>query len=252
MSRNIPVRDRKNARMKRFKTLLNLIYQRVHSTAGPQHWWPCDRTVPDGGRDEIIIGAVLVQNTTWLNVVKSIDTLKSAELCSLSRLASTTPGRIAPHIRSSGCFNVKAGRLHAVARFFAPGGKQRFHQLEKWALPRLRQEMLAVHGVGNETADSILLYALGRPVFVIDAYTLRVGSRHGIFRAGTTYARAQELFTTCSPLDVEYYREYHALLVWIGSRFCKPRPRCQNCPLARQNCCHGRESWEKINKIKGT
>ncbi len=250
MFRNIPVRGRKNVRMKRFKTLLDHIYQRIFSTAGPQHWWPCDRTVHDDGRDEIIIGTVLVQNTTWLNVVKSIDTLKRAGLCSLSRLASTTPDKIALHIRSSGCFNVKAGRLHAVARFFAPGGRQRFQELEKWDLPRLRREMLAVHGVGDETADSVLLYALGRPVFIIDAYTLRIGSRHGLFRADITYAKAQELFTACSPLDVGYYREYHALLVWIGSQFCKPRPRCQRCPLARQDCCLGRKSWEEINKIR--
>ena len=136
--------------------------------AGPRGWWPGD------GRDEIIIGAVLTQNTAWRNVEKALENLKAAKLCRLSSLARRRAETIARLIVPSGYFNLKARRLKSVARFFAPGGRERFDEFAPWPTEKLREALLGVWGVGPETADSILLYALGRPSFVIDAYTMRV------------------------------------------------------------------------------
>jgi endonuclease-3 related protein len=248
----MPLQPIKNTSRNHLEVLLDRIYQRTIAVAGPQHWWPCDRDSPDNGRGEIIIGSVLTQNTSWRNVVQSLATLRRGNLCSLVRLAVATPDQIAEHIRSSGYYNLKARRLHAVACFFAPGGRERFDELDTWDLPKLRSELLNVYGVGDETADSILLYAMNRRVFVIDAYTLRIGSRHGLFSDKTSYEEAQALITGKMRRDTGYYNEYHALLVWIGNRYCKPRPRCAACPLSRRDCCSGRKVWEEIRRIRSS
>jgi endonuclease-3 related protein len=172
--------------------------------------------------------------------------LDAAGLLNLAKLARIEPAELAPLIRSAGYFNLKARRLAAVARFFAPDGKPRFAALAHQRDAPLREALLAVYGVGPETADSILLYALSRPVFVIDAYTLRLGVRHGLFPEGTNYDEARHWFMDRFPADVAHYNEFHALIVWAGNRFCKPTPQCTDCPLARHDCCATSDAWKPI------
>lgn len=216
------------------------------TAAGARSWWPCDRAGPHDGRDEIIIGAVLTQNTAWTNVEKALDNLKAKSLCDLSRLARFTPEEIAPFIRPSGYYNLKARRLKALADFFAPGGKVRFEELVLWDDDALRKALLEVHGVGPETADSVLLYALGRLSFVIDAYTLRIGRRHGLLDEKATYEEARSFFSRHTPPECSVYNEYHALLVWVGNRYCKPKPRCSECPLSCRESFASHRAWQAL------
>jgi len=224
------------------------IFSRMLAAAGPRHWWPCHNARPECRRDEIIIGAVLTQNTAWKNVEKALANLTAAKLLDLEKLARMRSEKLAPLIRPAGYFNLKARRLVAVAQFFAPGGRARFDALAGWNDLHLREALLAVYGVGPETADSILLYALDRPSFVIDAYTLRIGVRHGLFAEGTKYEEARAQFMAHTPAAVPHYNEYHALLVWVGHHFCKPTPLCADCPLARRDCCAGPEAWRWVRE----
>lgn len=208
--------------------------------AGPRGWWPGE------GRDEIIIGAVLTQNTAWRNVEPAIENLRAARLLRLRKLALTPPERIAPHIRPSGYFNLKARRLHSVARYFAPGGRERFNELEKRETGTLREELLGVWGIGPETVDCILLYALERPSFVVDAYTLRVLERHGLAPPRTRYEAARTLLASAIEEDVPLYNEFHALFVWAGHHYCKPKPRCARCPLASRECFVTGRAWQRL------
>ena len=194
----------------------------------------------------MIIGAVLTQNTAWKNVEQALANLKKEGLLDLEKLAVMAPEALAPLIRPAGYYNLKARRLSAVARFFAPEGHHRFEALATMTDDQLRTDLLAVFGVGRETADSILLYALHRPSFVIDAYTLRIGRRHGLFTDATDYEAARAWFTRHAERSVEHYNEYHALLVWIGNHFCKPIPRCDRCPLAGRACFSRREDWDRL------
>lgn len=226
--------------------MVRLLFERMLKAAGPRQWWPCDRTGPGCGRDEIILGAVLTQNTAWKNVEQALANLRSANLLSLAKIATLDPEDLAPLIRPAGYFNLKARRLHSVAEFFAPGGRERFEELAQWSDEGLRRALLGVWGLGPETVDSILLYALGRLSFVIDAYTLRIGRRHGLFKEKTSYEEARSWFTAHAPADAQVYNEYHALLVWIGNLYCKPTPRCGACPLASRECCLTAASWKSI------
>lgn len=241
-----PVVVREGARARR---LIDRLFETMLAAAGPRYWWPADPQAPNGGRDEIIIGAVLTQNTAWKNVEKALANLRERGLLELRALAKLEAEAIAPLIRPSGYYNLKARRLRAVAEFFAPGGRERFGELAEWSDARLREALLEIYGVGAETADSILLYALGRASFVIDAYTLRIGRRHGLFSERARYEDARGWFMAHTEGDVEYYNEYHALLVWVGNRYCKPKPLCGACPLARRECCGGAESWRVIREI---
>jgi len=216
------------------------IYDRLYAAAGPRGWWPGD------GRDEIIIGAVLAQNTAWRNVEGALVNLRRAGLLRLSRLAVARPSTLARLLRPAGYFNLKARRLKAVARFFAPAGRERFEEMAPWPTDRLREELLSVWGVGPETADSILLYALDRLSFVVDAYTLRVVERHGLLAAGSGYEAARSFFSRHTRPDPALYNEYHALLVWVGHHFCKPRPRCAACPLSRRSCFASEAAWRQL------
>lgn len=224
------------------KRKVRAIHDHLFETWGPQHWWPGD------GRDEIIIGAVLTQNTSWRNVTRAIANLKEARLCTLRGLALSTPEAIAPLIRPSGYFNLKSRRLHSVATWFAPGGRPRFAELEDRPLGELRSELLAVHGVGRETADSILLYALDRPSFVVDTYTQRVFSRHGFIREGATYEELREFLAGAIPEDVRLYNEFHALLVRVGHNHCKPTPVCSTCPLKGRRHFATAEAWRALEE----
>ncbi|NOZ25354.1 MAG: endonuclease III domain-containing protein [Nitrospirae bacterium] len=208
------------------KGLLMDIFRRLHSAFGPQHWWPGD------GPFEVMVGAILTQNTNWTNVERAIENLKRAKALTPAAINRMSQERLAGLIRPAGYFNIKAGRLKSFVGFFIERYFGRVSRMKDVDTPTLRRQLLKVHGIGPETADSILLYALGRPVFVIDAYTKRVLSRHGIMDASESYERFQELFHAALPHDAGLFNEYHALLVRLGKEFCRPKPRCEGCPLS--------------------
>jgi len=201
------------------------IYHRLLEHFGPQHWWPGDTPL------EITVGAVLTQNTSWENVEKAIANLKAADLLDLHRLTALPTSMLAELIRPSGYYNLKAVRLHNLLRAITA----EHPNLESFFaddLQALRETLLAVKGIGPETADSILLYAAGKPTFVVDAYTHRLLSRHGLVWEETDYHEMQELFLANLPEDVALFNEYHALIVRVGKEYCrKTRPRCGECPL---------------------
>jgi len=202
------------------------IYQRLYSAFGPQHWWPGETPF------EVMVGAVLTQNTNWANVERAIARLKRAGLLEPGRLAGCPERLLARLIRPAGYFNVKARRLRAFMDWYRSRvGDRPLTALRGVRTARLREELLSIPGIGPETADSILLYALGRRVFVVDAYTLRVLSRHGLIGPGASYDRVQRLFHEVLPRSTRLYNEYHALLVRLGKSVCRPRPACDRCPL---------------------
>ncbi len=204
---------------------LDEIYHHLLDHFGPQHWWPGDTAL------EIMVGAVLTQNTNWENVEKAIANLKGANLLDLHRLAETPTGMLAELIRPSGYYNLKAVRLHNLIRAIT-AEHDNLDSFFAADLYTLREQLLAVKGIGPETADSILLYAGGFPAFVIDAYTHRLLLRHGLIWEETDYYEMQELFLSGLPEDVALFNEYHALIVRVGKEFCrKTKPRCETCPL---------------------
>ncbi len=206
--------------------LLPDIYRRLLEAFGPQGWWPGETPF------EVMVGAVLTQNTAWTNVEKAVANMKNAGVLHPAGLDGLSRMELAELIRPSGYFNVKAVRLKNLVRLVMEAGGGDPPVLLKRPGAVLRRELLAVNGIGRETADSILLYAAGLPYFVIDAYTRRVLSRHGLARADEDYDSLQSLFMANLPLSVELFNEYHALLVRLGKDYCKPRPRCEGCPLA--------------------
>ncbi len=203
------------------------IHDRLLAYFGPQHWWPGETPF------EIMVGAVLTQNTAWTNVEKGIANLKERGLLTFAAMEGLPHAVLAELIRPCGFFNVKATRLHNLFRLL----RERFGgDLERFAaeeLPDLRQALLAVKGIGPETADSILLYAAGKPTFVVDAYTHRILSRHGLVpEEEVLYDEMQRLFMAALPPDPELFNEYHALMVRTAKEFCKKsNPRCGECPL---------------------
>lgn len=205
---------------------------RVHDTLlaalGPQHWWPGETPF------EVMVGAVLTQNTAWTNVERGIANLKDAGALTCPAILDLQAPALAELIRPAGFFNVKAKRLLALCRFLREEGVEAAPErlAESAPLPDLRHKILGVHGVGEETADSILLYALGLPSFVVDAYTRRIFGRLGLLAGGESYGHIQAIFQRHLPDDLRLYNEYHALIVALGKAFCRPRPRCGACPLA--------------------
>ncbi len=202
-------------------------YDRMLAAYGPQHWWPGETPF------EIMAGAVLTQNTAWSNVERAIGNLKATGALSCGAMLALSGAELAELIRPAGYFNVKAGRLKALCAFLVDqgvaGAPERLRDLAP--LPELRRRLLAVHGVGEETADSILLYALNLPIFVVDAYTRRIFGRLGLVDEHASYARIQQAFEQRLPPDTQLYNEYHALIVHLGKTICRPRPRCRECPL---------------------
>jgi endonuclease-3 related protein len=195
-------------------------YAALFSAFGPQHWWPAETAF------EMMVGAILTQNTNWGNVERAIANLKAAGVLDPRRLAELPMRRLAELIRPSGYFRVKAKRLREFALWLRR--KQSFGRMRT---ERLRRELLGIHGIGLETADSILLYALRRRKFVVDAYTRRFLERHGLIAPGSTYAEIQSLFERNLPPSQRLYNEYHALIVRLGKEFCRTKPRCDRCPL---------------------
>jgi endonuclease III related protein len=199
------------------------VYRRLHAAHGPQHWWPGDSTF------EIMVGAVLTQNTAWTNVEKAITNLKAAKALSPEVIAAAPHRRLAAWLKPSGYFNIKAQRLRAFCVWLIRnGGAKRIARLPTAAL---RAELLQVHGIGPETADDILLYAFNRPVFVIDAYTRRIFQRLGLIQGDEDYESLRQLFETALAVDVQLYNEYHALIVAHAKNFCRKRPLCTACQL---------------------
>jgi endonuclease-3 related protein len=204
---------------------LNDIYNLLFARFGPQHWWPGETQF------EIIIGAILTQNTNWANVEKAITNLKKANVLTSDRLHRLDIKNLADLIRPAGYYNIKAKRLKNFLNWFADNYNLQLSRLESVPTDQLRSELLSVKGIGPETADSILLYALNRPVFVIDAYTARICSRHHLIDEGADYDEIKDLFESHLPADIQLFNEYHALLVRLGKDFCKPTPKCDTCPL---------------------
>jgi len=207
---------------------LMAMYRALFKAYGPQHWWPGDTPF------EIMVGAVLTQNTAWINVEKAIGNLKRERLLSPARLRAVTPRRLAQLIRPSGYFNIKAGRLARLMAFLAGRYGGSLARMLRDDPAELRKGLLLVNGIGPETADAIMLYAAGKPVFVVDAYTKRIFDRHGLVSEDARYDHVQQLFMDSLPRNAGLFNEYHALLVMVGKRHCKKSaPRCSGCPLER-------------------
>jgi endonuclease-3 related protein len=204
---------------------LRRIYHRLRRRFGPAGWWP--------GEDpfEVCVGAILTQNTSWSNVERALDNLRRRGRLSFEGLKTLPLSRLAPMIRSSGYFNVKARRLKAFVGFLGQEYGGRVEAMATEEPMALRAKLLGVDGIGRETADSIVLYAAGLPLFVVDAYTRRLFGRLGLLDGTETYDDVQAFFMTRLPPDAALYNDYHAQIVLLGKDICRPRPRCERCPL---------------------
>jgi len=202
------------------------LYHVLSEFYGPSGWWPGDSPF------EIIVGAVLTQNTAWANVEKAISNLKTADLLTVRALDHIPEEQIARLIRPSGYYNIKTKRLKNLISLIIEdfgGDLERLFGLEVSAL---RAILLGVNGIGNETADSICCYAAGKPIFVVDAYTSRILKRHDIIDDSSDYDQIQAMFESRLPLDLGIYKDLHAYLVFVGKDYCRTRnPNCSQCPL---------------------
>lgn len=204
--------------------LLN-IYHRLLNYYGPQHWWPADSPF------EVIIGAILTQSAAWSNVEKAINNLKAEEMLSSPELRRLSADKLSQLIYPSGYYNAKALKIRSFVDWLAKYYDDSLDKLFALDLPMLRRELLSVHGIGEETADSIILYAAQKPIFVIDAYTRRIISRLGLGPSTNNYTSFQDLFMQNLPHDERLFNEYHALFVRHGKTACKKLPICKGCCL---------------------
>lgn len=230
--------------------MIGRLYKTLLREYGPQGWWPLLSMAGRPGFDsrgyhpgrglyahtpahrfEVALGAVLTQNTAWGNVEKALRSLSAAGVRNPKAVLARTQDGLAALVRSSGYHNQKARTLRVLAGFLEPPARRRAGR------PPSRDELLALRGIGEETADSILLYAYGQPVFVVDAYTRRVLVRLGIAGGGESYGAIQQLFHEALPADPELFGEYHALIVAHAKSRCRSRPLCAGCPVRR---CPGR------------
>jgi len=214
-----------NKQKKRDESNVFKIYQILYKRYGSQHWWPGDTPF------EVIVGAVLTQNTAWQNVEKAIGNLKRENLLSVKKLANVSLAKLSTLIRPSGYYNVKAKRLKAMLNFLTNEYDGDISNVKKKNIRTLRPQLLSVDGVGEETADSILLYGLSKPIFVVDTYTKRIFPRHGFFDVNTPYLNVQKFFMKNLPKSVKIYNEYHALLVRLAKDYCRTKPNCRECPI---------------------
>jgi endonuclease III related protein len=208
------------------KPSLTRIYNTLLKTYGPQHWWPGDTPF------EISIGAILTQNVSWKNVEMAIKKLKENDILNPIPLHSTPNSIIAPLIKSTGYYNQKAIKINNFLDWFIKYNYS-FGKLKRMETSALRKELLSVNGVGPETADSILLYAVVKKIFVIDAYTRRIFERLGFLAGKESYSEIQELFHEKFKGDIQDYNEYHALIVIHGKDVCRKKPLCEVCCLRR-------------------
>ncbi|MFP4080279.1 MAG: endonuclease III domain-containing protein [Ectothiorhodospira sp.] len=206
---------------------LEQVFRLLQAHHGPMHWWPGETPF------EVMVGAILTQNTAWTNVERAIVALKEVGALEPRALLALPEEALAQRIRPSGYYNVKAGRLRAFSRWLLESGGE--EALRSWPTETLRPALLGVKGIGPETADDILLYAFDRPVFVVDAYTRRLFSRLGLFRAEAPYETLRAEVESALGPDVPVLNELHALIVNHGKSVCRPRPRCGDCIL-RNDC----------------
>lgn len=205
-------------------------YQLLYNKFGPQGWWPGETPF------EVMVGAVLVQNTNWKNAKKAVENLRENELLHYERLSLLSDVEIAAHIRPSGYYNLKAKRLKNLLNMIKDQYAGDFEDFLVADIYSARENLLGVKGVGPETADSILLYCCGYPVFVIDAYTHRVFSRHNMVDEESDYYTMQEAFTYNLPQERLLFNEFHALIVKVAATYCKKtKPLCEQCPLQGLN-----------------
>jgi endonuclease-3 related protein len=201
-------------------------YDTLFAALGPQRWWP--------GRTafEVIVGAILTQNTSWSNVEPAIGNLRRAKLLTPRAIEAVPLGRLAKLIRSSGCFRQKAKKLKAFVRFLREEHEGSLVKMFGTPTEVLREQLLDVHGIGPETADAILLYAGRHPVFVVDAYARRMLERHQLAEPKHSYEELRHVFERSLPADAPLYNEFHALIVRAGKDYCRAtNPRCEECPL---------------------
>jgi len=210
------------------KPILLRVYSLLYKIYGPRYWWPASSSF------EVVVGAILTQNTNWSNVEKAIINLKKENLLSPLTLRKLNPKRLAALIRPSGYYNIKAKRLKNFLDFLFLNYNGKLSMMKRSPLKALRKEILAINGIGPETADSILLYALDEPVFVIDTYTRRIAECLSITPAGSKYNDLQAVFVKNLPCDVKLFNEYHALLVIHSKTVCKTRPDCEKCILRKE------------------
>ena len=201
------------------------IYRRLLGRFGPQHWWPADEPF------EVIVGAILTQSAAWGNVEKAIENLRGAGALSPQALRQLPKAKLAALVYPCGYYNAKALKLRALADWLGNHYQDDLDRLFALDAAELRRQLLSVHGIGPETADSIVLYAAGKPVFVIDAYTRRIFSRLGLAPNKDSYSAYQKFFEDNLPQDVKLFNEYHALLVCLGKNVCRRQPLCGECPL---------------------
>lgn len=208
------------------KSIFLDIYRLLFSHYGPQRWWPADSFL------EMLVGAVLTQNTNWKNVEKALESLKQAEMLSLEALSAVSMDELAQLIRPAGYYNLKSKRLKNLLQLIADEYGGDLQKLQDDDLQSSRKKLLGVKGIGEETADSILLYGCSHPIFVIDTYTHRVFSRHNLVEEESTYADMQQSFMDSLPSNAQLFNEYHALIVRTAKDYCrKSKPLCDACPL---------------------
>lgn len=220
------------------KKQLMLFYDKMLAHFGPRNWWPGETPF------EVVIGAILTQSVAWRNVEKAISNLKKAQLLDIDKLHKADPESVALHIVPTLYYRMKAHKLKAFVHVLVEKYGCVLAKMFDQDMLQLREELLSIYGIGPETADSIILYAAEKPIFVVDAYTKRIFQRLGIFPADIDYTGMQNYFMTHLPADVGLYNEYHALIVGIGNQFCASKnPVCVNCPL-NEDCRYAND----INK----
>jgi len=206
--------------------ILHDYYDALFQAHGEQHWWPAQTVF------EVVLGAILVQNTTWANAERAIANLRRAGLLTPAAVEKTPRAKLARLVRSSGYFRQKARKIHELLRFLRREYRGSLAAMFRTPTSRLRDKLLGLHGIGPETADSILLYAGDRPVFVVDAYTRRILKRHGLTHGKESYEDLRRLFESSLPNDPNLFNEYHALIVRTGKHYCRSRiALCSNCAL---------------------
>lgn len=207
------------------------LYESLLTWYGRQAWWPADSAF------EVMIGAILTQNTNWLNVEKALARLKQRTSLEAEVLLNVSTADLESCLKPSGYFRMKTQRLQNYCRWYLAQGA--YHGLDQLSTPELREQLLKVQGIGPETADDILLYAFNRPVFVIDAYTRRLLQRLALIQGHEKYEYCRQLFESQLPKNVELYKQYHALIVMHAKQHCKKsQPVCHTCQLEPICCYH--------------
>ena len=207
------------------KDILTKIYRMLYKTYGPRHWWPGETNF------EVMVGAILTQNTSWRNVEKAIQKLKGKGVLNPEGIHHLKKSELARLIQSSGYYRIKADRLKLFINFLFEEYDADLNEMKRRRVEELREKLLGIKGIGPETADSILLCGLKKPIFVVDAYTKRILSRHGIISEKASYEEVQRLFMDHLTHDEKLFNEYHALLVHLAKTLCKKIPKCDACPL---------------------